>query len=323
MTIDDLAKLLESNVAPTKLFGNNPTKTYLTYAKIAHPDTNIGNETKAKRVFQLLEEKWKLFNNPTKKITINSGKAIYEIGEVFARGDLSDLYLTTDEKYLLKVARRQEPAFANEIKFIDQIRNSATSKNKGDSILHFFPSYFDTFRIRGNRNVTVFRAKDNLFTFDQVRQKYPALDERDFAWMFNRLLTVLGYLHQKNIIHGAVTPKHCLIEPKKHGFLLVDYTMSVENGNPLKMISAEFESFYPPEVFKKQPATPATDIYMAAKCGLWMIDNKPGKINNFLSTCLAKSPQSRPQDAWELHTEFGELLERLFGPKKFREFNMV
>jgi hypothetical protein len=48
----------------------------------------------------------------------------------------------------------------------------------------------------------------------------------------------------------------------------------------------------------------------------------PRLVQAFLCGCLLPAPARRPQDAWALHDEFGDLLERLVGKPKFRPFAM-
>lgn len=100
----------------------------------------------------------------------------------------------------------------------------------------------------------------------------------------------------------------------------------------IKAISVAYDKFYAPEVFKKQSPTPATDIFMAGKCAIALLggdvenntmpDEVPKQIQAFLSGAVLASPRKRPQDAWDLHEAFDNLLRRLVGPPKYRPFHM-
>jgi hypothetical protein len=48
----------------------------------------------------------------------------------------------------------------------------------------------------------------------------------------------------------------------------------------------------------------------------------PARLAAFARGCLLASPGRRPQDAWRLLTELDELLERPYGPRRFRPFAM-
>lgn len=111
---------------------------------------------------------------------------------------------------------------------------------------------------------------------------------------------------------------------------------TVPTADPNRMyvqaISVEHEAFYAPEILRKQTPSPATDIYMAAKCAVALLGGNvatdeipatvPAPIRAFFSASLLRAPEKRPQDAWTLHEEFDKLLRALVGPPKYRPFSM-
>jgi hypothetical protein len=133
-------------------------------------------------------------------------------------------------------------------------------------------------------------------------------------------------------LHGAVLPCHVLIQAASHGLQLVGWSQSVEPGQPITALSTHYRDWYPPEVLKKQPATAATDLFMAARCLVYlaggdpainrMPDTVPAPLQRFVRTCLLASPRMRSTDAWKLHDEFDEMLQQLYGPPKFHELRM-
>ena len=60
----------------------------------------------------------------------------------------------------------------------------------------------------------------------------------------------------------------------------------------------------------------------ALYAGRWP-DTVPLEMQRFVDTCLFAAPRMRPQDAWDLHEEFDELLVRLFGPPKYHRLVMA
>ncbi len=132
----------------------------------------------------------------------------------------------------------------------------------------------------------------------------------------------IGYAHISGIVHGSVLPSHVLIHPTRR-LKLIDWTMSEEAGSSFKNISTEYKDWYPSEVFAKTPVHPRTDIYMAAKCALFLLGSiniVPAKIKNYLELCV--SPNNRPHDAWKMHDDFDELLKRVYGKKEYFELSM-
>ena len=117
-------------------------------------------------------------------------------------------------------------------------------------------------------------------------------------------------------------PAHVLIHPEEHGVVLVDWCYSVATGTPLTALVAQHRADYPPEAPAKQPATPATDIYLATVLMRRLIRHPPAPIARFLDGCLYDAPRMRPQDAWALLAELDEVLFACFGPRKFRPFTL-
>jgi serine/threonine protein kinase len=199
----------------------------------------------------------------------------------------------------------------------------------------YLPTLADSFPVRDGgfpRRVNVFLYEPGLFTLEQVHARHPALDGRHLGWVFKRLLTVLGFVHRQGLVHGAVLPAHVLLAPACHGLRLVGWGHSGEVGQPLATVPTRFRNWYPPEVLTKQPATAATDIYLAARCVLYLAggdpvaagppDTVPAPIGRFLRSCLLDGPRMRPGDAWALLDEFDELLGQLYGPPRFHTLVM-
>jgi hypothetical protein len=62
---------------------------------------------------------------------------------------------------------------------------------------------------------------------------------------------------------------------------------------------------------------------MAARSMLaLMAGHAPAALVSFANGCSLPSPRSRPDDAWQLLTELDDLLERLYGARKFRPLNL-
>lgn len=229
------------------------------------------------------------------------------------------------EPVVVKVARspRENDLLAREGRTLHELIEATEEEHRA-----FLPRYLESFTIKGKvtRQGLAFRATPNLYSLDDVRSVYPTgIDPRDMAWMFRRLLFALSLAHNAGFVHGAVLPEHVLIEPDAHGLVLVDWKYAVPRGAQIKAIPAGRRAQYPPEVFEKQPASEATDIWMAVatmRCVLEPATELPPRLRSFLAGCQLRSPKARPDNALVLLREFDELLERMYGPRKFRAFTM-
>lgn len=161
------------------------------------------------------------------------------------------------------------------------------------------------------------------------------VDFRDMVWMWKRVLVGVGFAHEKGIVHGAVVPPHVIVHPTGHGAKVLDwsYAVNLKAKEPrVRAMSAKWEKLYAPEIPGRKAVTPATDIYMSAKCALALIggdidtnempDTVPEPIQQFIKECLDPSPNMRPQNAWDLHEEFDKLLRKVVGKPVYRPFNM-
>ncbi len=248
-----------------------------------------------------------------------------------ATGDES--HTATEPLYLLKVARVPEGNAHLDIErrtLSRLLRIAATTTYR-----NYLPSLVESFATKGRspQRINVFRWEPGFYTLEQVHAQHPTLDGRHLAWIFKRLLTVLGFIHRQNIIHGAVLPCHALIHAAGHGLQLIGWSGSVAVGQRIRNVPARYEDWYPPEVQRQRPASPATELFLAARCLIYlaggdpvtnrMPDAVPLPMQRFLKTCLLESVAMRPDDAWALMEDFDDLLYALYGPPKFHELTLT
>ena len=116
----------------------------------------------------------------------------------------------------------------------------------------------------------------------------------------------------------AILPAHVLIHAASHGLQLIGWGHSVEAGRRITTISTRFRDWYPPEVLRRQDVGPATDLFLAARCVVYLFggdplankmpDSVPAAMQRFFNACLLEGPRMRPEDAWTLQEEFDALV---------------
>ncbi len=352
---------LRRTTHPEALFGelSQPASDALRqqYRRLAtqtHPDYHPHHQSEAEEAFKLLQHWYEVAQHKIERgtygkeqlIEISSPKQHYRGYESALKGDLCDLFPAWSDEgqnVLLKISRhvRNNDLLQAEAQSLKQLHRTLSSKSDLKSSNHplraHFPTLVEHFQIRdeanSQRETNVLHFEGDYVTLKQVIAAYPTgLHPADMAWMFNRLLAALALSHEEGIIHGAVIPAHIMIRPSDHNGILIDWCYSVKAGQAIKAISPSNKQYYPPEVFKKLPATPATDIYMAANCMVSLLggdiasgilpDSVPKPIKALLRVCLISSPYRRMSNAWQLFDDFSDILRRLYGPPTFRPFEM-
>jgi serine/threonine protein kinase len=317
-------------------------------ARVTHPDAYAdGQKVLASEAFERLTELWRIAELKIKAgsygrddfdpIEIVGRKGSYRLTDSFARGEISDLYRCgyAGGTAILKLARhpRFNPLLQNEAQMLNRIRGAIDPE-----LLPYLPELVDSFNCRQPgtsvmRQANVLNTPDGLYSLEDVIRVYPeGVHPKDMAWIWRRVLVALGLAHQSGVIHGAVLPSHILIHPEMHGLVVIDWAYASQEGTPLSYISRRYRDWYPQEVFDKKPARPETDIAMAAysMCAVMGGDpvrkqfppRVPTQMRAFFRACTLPLASRRPDDAWELKDSFDELLERLYGPRKFRPFTM-
>ena len=267
--------------------------------------------------------------------SVLSPQRTYTLLRQLAMADVADVYAARakESDYVLTVSR-----LANDHVLLDNERCALVSLRNaaGDTTYReYLPSLVESFAVIDGfrKRVNVFEHEAGFYTLEQVHAQHAALDGRHLAWIFKRLLTVLGFCHTRRRVHGAVLPDRVLLHAGNHGLRLVGWEPSVETGRTIPPISTRYHDWYPREVLQRWPASPATDLFLAARCLVYLaggdpVRNRmpeavPAPMRRFVETCLLERAGMRPHDAWKLLDDFDDLLHRLYGPPKFHELTMI
>ena len=256
----------------------------------------------------------------------------YEIVGHLATGDLTnvEVALRDEETVVLKLPRipGENDLLKKEITLLRKLHRKAAGTKYGV----YLPKPVDSFEMEGNR-INAFEWQAGLHAATAIHDRYPkGVDGRHVGWMFNRVLEVLGFVHKRGWIHGAVLPPHLLYHTETHGLKLVGWIHAEKFNTPLQFVPKEYTLWYPPESVEKQGVTPSVDLYLAARTMIYlaggnplgdvMPKNIPSELARFIRSCLLESPRMRPQDAWTLHEEFRDVLESVYGPPQFTPLAM-
>ena len=86
------------------------------------------------------------------------------------------------------------------------------------------------------------------------------LESEHVAWIAERAINVLKYLHYHGVVHGDVKPQNVIVQPE-HQVVLVDYGLSAIRPTGGSSSKGYTPYFAPPEQVNGKALTPAADFY--------------------------------------------------------------
>lgn len=307
---------------PEDVFGelwDGVRPTYRQLAKEFHPDAG-GDEA----VFKKLAELYKLAaiahqrdewgkRVTTTAVLITSRRHAYAVTRLRYQGHLANVYDATytdpdgmQQNATLKVVRdpKDGPKLAREATTLRTLLK--TDAEFFDLISLYLPAYIEAFGLKQEnkrRQAIAFRSEYPVVSLEDVQLTYPnGVHPKDSAWMMRRIFMALGFTHASGWVHRAVNKRHILIQPAEHGLMLVDWTAATQEP-------------WDPKIAGQDVADGIRSLQ-----DITAMDKAPRRYIRFIEGCL-RAPHRLP-DAWTLKDEYDELIEELWGPRKFRPFVM-
>lgn len=321
-------------------------------AKLTHSDQYTAPAAKA-----LADEAFKLLNEWNEraqakladgtfgdrgaiKVALKTRSTEYVLTRRMAPGDLCNVYAGTvtgkTDPLLFKVV--QEPAnndlALNERDILTYLRTDAAFPDL-DALHWHVPKLVDSFELtqgKDRQRVNVLERFDASYvSLQAIIEAFPnGIDPRDAAWMFRRLLGALICLHVNGVVHGAVIPSHVFVclkdktEAGAHNGVLIDYSYAVKTGKPIKAIVPAYHRYYPSDVLDKLPADSGVDLHMAGELLEDLVGGfrkLPAPMAAIVRACQL-GYKRRLKDPDEVYEEFSKVIKFLYGPPRFRKFEL-
>ena len=87
------------------------------------------------------------------------------------------------------------------------------------------------------------------------------LDPEHVAWITERILNILKYLHLNGVVHGDVKPANVIIQPSHHTVVLVDYGLSCVRPTSKDGAKGYTPYFAAPEQIEGKVPLPESDFF--------------------------------------------------------------
>lgn len=294
---------------------------YQALMKKYHPDHG-GSKKQA----QELNEAYELLSDPANRKTYDKGNndkkgtviGNYKVLEAIAEGGFGSTYkgehvITKDPvciKHCSMVSSAHDKVLIQEMKSIWDLRHYALPVMRDlnrldDGSLALIMSY-----IAGP-------------TLEQIVEKVGRIEPESTAWIMERILNALLYLHHHGVIHGDIKPQNVIIQPATHSVVLVDFGLAmVRPGSSDKSIGYT-PVFASPEQIDGRTLLPASDYYSVGMLMVYALnggkhmDKKqvpsdvPDPMCDFIHRITKKDILQRPQR--DLFDEFVEVRKKSFG----------
>ncbi len=300
-TLRELADILQVSV--------NASREVLDAAKKAllvkyHPDRSGGDDTMAKEINEahsilVSAQKRARFEKLAKKGTIIGN---YRVVEKIAEGGFGATYKA--EHLILKHPACLKQGFMtgpeSEAILMDEARALWDMRH------YALPAMRDVIRHDDGSIILVMSYVEGP-TLEEVVDKAGRLDPENVAWITQRLLNGLLYLHQHGVVHGDLKPKNVIVQPHKHLAVLVDFGLAAIRPTGKTAAKGYTELFSAPEMVDGKPPIPETDLYSLGKTMLYCLTGSydgvsalkvpastPDPMCKFVKRLIVRDPLSRP-----------------------------
>jgi serine/threonine protein kinase len=234
---------------------------YRALAKIHHPDFTPDTQGQAMR---LINEAYHTLSDPARRSAYDKDRTPetdkvfgdYKIIQQIASGGFGTTYLAEylplKEHVCLKHCHKVSPEYTSilmaEAKAIWNLRHYALPTIRGmqrmpDGSWALIMSY-----IPGP-------------TIEQIVNKTGKIEPEHMAWIGQRILNALKYLHDHGVIHGDVKPQNIIIQPVTHQAALVDFGLAMVKPKRHDRSMGYTPRFAPPEEEEGRVLVPESDLY--------------------------------------------------------------
>lgn len=143
-------------------------------------------------------------------------------------------------------------------------------------------------------------------------------------WMLSRMFEFISWINQIGYSHAGINPESVYIMPENHGMCCISFYHMGKLNTPLKTISAQYQSFYPPQVFINKKYESNIDIELCKRTAIYLLGDKSGSgvvlrktHNNEIIDFLQKQSYATADN----YKQYREILKNNF-ETKFHKLNV-
>ena len=166
-------------------------------------------------------------------------------------------------------------------------------------------------------------------TIAQIVEKLGPIEPEHVAWISQRVLHALFFIHVHGVIHGDLKPQNIIIPPDSHNAVLVDFGLSMIKPRAADKAKGYTDLFAPPEQMAGQVLIPESDLYSLGMTMIFALTggdvrrmmkkevphSVPAPMCEFIRDLIHRDPLDRPR-VWEkdnLLETIEEMRQKAFG----------
>lgn len=339
MSYKEIANILLNAKRPIDVFGDisleEVKKKYKSMVKKCHPDLFSEEEREAaSKITILLNEYYSkalkefesgIYNITDEKELLETNEVLFDFDikgdkytfyKYFSCDDVCDIYegICNEKIILLKIAmdENDNDLVVNEFQTVNDLEHYSIIKPLR--------------KVKINNKVALIYEKPNALNIIDFKKAYGSINGSHVSWILERLLSAIGYLHSKKIVHGNIKEENVFIDADNHNVILTDYTLCINNANEqdskYKIINDHFTPSY---VNNHSKVVPNVDIYAVGKIAIDLLGGDidrialPVSCDIRLRSFIRKLLSENEQDAWKLWDELRSIRTEIYGNERFKK----
>lgn len=191
------------------------------------------------------------------------------------------------------------------------------------------PAMRDLIQLEDGRVLLVMSYIEGPTLEKEVKNKGP-LDPESVAWITERILNALMYIHRNGVIHGDLKPQNIIVQEKKHMAVVVDFGLSLVKPTSASESKGYTPFYASPEQIAGKPLVPESDYYSLGMTMIYALSGGPEYVERkmvpssvpdemcgFIKRLIARDVNSRIQYGKEDITDtFVEIRQQIFGRRR-------
>jgi len=188
------------------------------------------------------------------------------------------------------------------------------------------PAMRDLYKLEDGRVLLVMSYIPGL-TLEKEVKRVGAMEPETVAWITERILNALNYIHRHGVVHGDLKPQNIIVQEDRHMAVLVDFGLSMVKPTGSAEAKGFTPYFAPPEEIAGKPLIPESDYYSLGMTMIYALSGGPEYVERkmvpkdvpeemcaFIKRLIARDVNSRPQYGKEdLCDTIVELRKKVFG----------